>query len=139
MTAHRLVCIDFLIDRLIVDRQMATNLLKAPLQAGRVSYLTKYPFVDVSGIMATLQSLFRQALGLAETIRELTIALYHVSADGRFMLSQNPGNLSLCLYCFQKRLNLITFSLAKVGISHVLLRLDGQKALILMHRSHPAR
>jgi hypothetical protein len=62
-----------------------------------------------------------------------------LSTNGRFMAPQNPGNLNLRLSCFHKRLNLITFGLAEVCIGHGLLRLAGQKALILMHLSHPTR
>ena len=137
MTAHRFVCIDLLINRFMTDRQLAGNLLGAPLQTQeRLSRAPDF-WRNMRCITTALGSRLRQVLGLPGTISSRARSSRQLSANGRFMASQNPGNLNLRLSCFHKRLNLITFGLAEVYIGRMLLRLAGQKALILMHLSHP--
>ena len=137
MSTHRFVSIDFLVNRLVADRQLSGNLLGAPLQTGQGSYLKQDLFINVISITARLQSLFTQVLGLAGTISSTTGSTRHLSTNSRFMAPENMGYLDLCLSRFHKCINLITLGLAGVCIGHVLLRLAGQKALILMHLSHP--
>jgi hypothetical protein len=137
MSTHRFVCIDLLVNRLVADSQLAGNLLGAPLQTGQGSHLKQNLFVNTSRIKARLRTLMRQILSLAGTISSTTGSTGHFSTNSRFIAPQNMGNLGLCLSCFHKYINLITFGLAEMCISHALLRLAGQKALILIHLSHP--
>ena len=137
MSTHRFVCIDLLVNSLVADLQLAGNLLRAPLQTEQGSHLKQNLFINVSRITTALRTLIRQILSLAGTISSTAGSTGHLSTNSRFMAPQNMGYLGLCLSCFHKYINLITFGLAEVCIGHVLLRLAGQKALILMHLSHP--
>ena len=118
MSTHRFVCIDLLVNRLMADRQLAGNLLGAPLQTEQESHLKKNLFVNASRITARLRTIMRQILSLAGTISSTARSTGHFSTNSRFMAPQNPGYLNLCLSCFHKRLNLITFGLAEVCIGH---------------------
>ncbi len=139
MTTHRFVRIDLLVNSLVADRQLAGNLLGTPLQTEQRSHLNQDLFINVSRITTAFRTLIRQILSLAGTLSSTARSTRQLSANRRFMAPQNLSNLGLCLSCFHKCLNLITFGLAEVCIGHVLLRLAGQKALILMHLSHPTR
>ena len=137
MTTHRFVRIDLLVNSLVADLQLAGNLLRAPLQTEQGSHLKQNLFINVSRIATALRTLIGQNLGLAGTVSSTAGSTGHFSTNSRFMAPQNMGNLGLCLSCSHQCINLITFGLAEVCIGHALLRLAGQKALILMHLSHP--
>jgi len=139
MTALRLVGIHFLINRLMADRQLAGDLLRTPLQVKERLSLVPDFRRNTRRIPTARRALQRQILGLPGTIAATTGSTRQLATNGRFMAPQNPGNLNLRLSCFHQCLNLITFGLAEVCIGHGLLRLAGQKALILMHLSHPTR
>jgi hypothetical protein len=128
MTAHRFVSIDFLVNRLVADRQLTGDLLGTPLQTEHGPYLTQDLFINVSRITARLRSLIRQILGLAGKISSSVRSTRHLSTNSRFMATQNMGNLGLCLSFFHKYINLITFGLAEMCIGHGLLRKGWSKA-----------
>jgi hypothetical protein len=137
MTAHRFVCIDLLINHFMANWQLAGDLLRAPLQTKECFSSAPDFWRNPSGITTVFRPLLRSILGLAVSISSTAGATCQLSTNGRLMASQNPGNLNLGLSCFHKRLNLIRFGLAEVCVGHILLRLAGQKALILMCLSHP--
>ena len=139
MTARRLVGIDLLVNRFMANWQLTGDLFRTPLQTNECFSRAPDFWRNASGITTALRSLLRSILGLAGAIPSTAGTTRQLSTNGRFMAPQNPGNLNLGLSCFHKRLNLITFGLAEVCIGHMLLRLAGQKALILMHLSHPTR
>ena len=139
MTTHRFVGIDLLVNGFVADRQLAGSLFRTPLQTEQRAHLNQDPFINVSCITARLRTLIRQILSLAGTVSSTARSTRQLSVNRRFMAPQNLGYLGLYLSCFHKRLNLMTFGLAEVCVGHVLPRLAGQKALILMHLSHPTR
>ena len=137
MSTHRFVCIDLSVNRLVADRQLAGNLLGPPVKTKQESHLEQDLFINESSIATALRALIRQVLSFAGTISSTAGSTGQLSTSRRFMAAQNMGNLGLYLSCFHKYINLITFGLSEVYIDHVLIRLAGQKALILMHLSHP--
>lgn len=139
MTAHRLVCINLLVNRFMANWQLTGDLFRTPLQTKECFSRAPDFWRNARGITTALRSRLRQILGLPGSIPSTAGATRQLPTNGRFMPPQNPGILNLCLTSFHKRLNLITFGLAEVCIGHGLLRLAGQKALILMHLSHPTR
>ena len=139
MTAHRFVCINLLVNRFMANRQLTGDLFRTPLQTKECFSRAPDFWRDASGITTALRSLLGLILGLAGAIPSTARPTRQLSTNGRFMAPQNPGNLNLRLSCFHKRLNLITFGLAEMCMGHGLLRLAGQKALILMHLSHLTR
>jgi hypothetical protein len=136
MTAHRFVFIDLLVNRLLADGQLAGNLLGTHSQAEQRSHLNQDLCINVSRITTALRTLIGQILSLAGTISSTAGSTGHFSTNRRLMAPQKMGYLGLCLSCFYKYINLITFGLAEVCIVHVLLQPAGQKALILMQLSH---
>ncbi len=122
MIANPFVRIDLLVNNFVADRQLAGNLFRTPLQTEQRSQLNQDLFINVSRITTALRTLIRQILSLAGTVSSTARSARQLSANRRFMAPQNLSNLGLCLPCFHKCLNLITFGLAEVCIGHVLLR-----------------
>ena len=106
------------INRLVADRQLASNLLGTPLQAKTILCRAPGFRADLRRIRAKLRSFFCLVLRLAGTVSTKTRVTPQFATNGRIMPSQYLGNLILCLSCFHKRLNLITFGLAELFIGH---------------------
>jgi hypothetical protein len=136
MTTFRFIFIALVLKLIITNRQLTGYLLGVPLLIEKRSHFKHYLFINFSGIMAALRKLMRQILRL---VLSITSVATHLLTNRRFKASQNPGNFRLCLSCFHERISLVTFGLAEMCIGHWLLRLTGQKALILMHLRHSTR
>lgn len=118
MTALRLVSVDFLINRLVANREVAGDLLGAPLQSKKPSNRLPDFRRDARRISAAALSLFRQMLGLRGPIPSSARAPRQLSADSRFVTAHYLGDLGLVMSGFHQCMDLITFGLAEVCIGH---------------------
>ena len=133
LAAFGLVGINMLVKRLMADWQLASNLLRTPLQAQQMSGLLAHPCGHRSRVSALLRSLGRQLTGLLGPIAFKPAIARKLPADGRFVSIQQLGNLSLIVSSFHKGVDLISFHLAEMFIGHRQLRLAGQEALNAKH------
>ena len=138
LAASGLVGINMLVKRLMADWQLASNLLRTPLQAQKIGRLLAHPGGHTSGVSALLRSLGRQLTGLLGPIAFKPAVARELPADSRFVSIQQLGNLSLIVSGFHKGVDLISFHLAEMFVIHGQLRLAGQEALNAKHSQPPS-
>ena len=128
-----LIGINLLVKRLMADWQLASNLLRTPLQAQQIGGLLENSGGHSRGLSALLRSLVRQLTGLlGPVILKASVAL-KLSACGRFVSIQQLGNLSLIVSGFHKVVNLISLRLTEMFVVYGQLRMVGQEALNTKH------
>ena len=133
LAASGLVSINMLVKRLMADWQLASNLLRTPLQAQQIGGLLAHPGGHTSRVSALLRSVGRQLTGLLGPIAFKPAVARELPADSRFVSIQQLGNLSLIVSGVHKSVDLISFHLAEMFVIHGQLRLAGQKALNAKH------
>ena len=136
--ASSLVRVNMLVKRLMADWQLASNLLKTPLQAQQIGGLLAHPGGHSSSVSPFLRSLGRQLTGLLGPIAFKAPIARKLSADGRFVSIQQLGDPSLIVSGFHKGVDLISFNLAEMFVVHRQLRLAGQEALNAKHSQPPS-
>ena len=137
LAASGLVGIYMLVKRLMADWQLASNLLRTPLQAQQIGGLLAHPGGHSRSVSALLGSLGRQLTGLLGPIAFKPAVARKLPADGRFVSIQQLGNLSLIVSSFHKGVDLISFNLAEIFVGHGQLRLAGLEALNTKHSQPP--
>jgi len=137
LAASGLVGINMLVKRLMADWQLASNLLRTPLQAQQMSGLLVHPGGHSRSVSALLRSLGHQLTGLLGPIAFKPAVARELPADSRFVSIQQLGNLSLIVSGFHKGVDLISFHLAEMFVIHGQLRLAGQEALNAKHSQPP--
>lgn len=137
LAASGLVGINMLVKRLMADWQLASNLLRTPLQAQQMSGLLVHPGGHSRSVCALLRSLGHQLTGLLGPIAFKPAVARELPADSRFVSIQQLGNLSLIVSGFHKGVDLISFHLAEMFVIHGQLRLAGQEALNAKHSQPP--
>ena len=138
LAASGLVGIYMLVKRLMADWQLASNLLRTPLQAQQIGGLLAHPGGHSRSVSALLRSLGRQLTSLHRPIAFKPAVARKLPADGRFVSIQQLGNLSLIVSGFHKGVDLISFNLAEMFVGHGQLRLAGQEALNAKHSQPPS-
>ena len=133
LAASGLVSINMLVKRLMADWQLASNLLRTPLQAQQIGGLLAHPGGHRSRVSALLRSVGRQLTGLLGPIAFKPAVARELPADSRFLSIQQLGNLSLIVSDVHKSVDLISFHLPEMFVIHGQLRLAGQKALNAKH------
>ena len=138
LAASGLVGINMLVKRLMADWQLASNLLRTPLQAQKIGRLLAHPGGHSRSVSALLRSLSRQLTGLLGPIAFKPAVARELPADSRFVSIQQLGDLSLIVSGFHKGVDLISFHLAEMFVIHGQLRLAGQEALNAKHSQSPS-
>ena len=138
LAASGLVGINMLVKHLMADWQLASNLLRTPLQAKQMGGLLAHPGGHSPSVAALLRSLDRQLTGLLGPIAFKPAVARKLPADGQFVSIQQLGNLSLIVSSFHKGVDLISFNLAEMFVIHWQLRLAGQEALNAKHSQPPS-
>ena len=138
LAASGLVGINMLVKRLMADWQLASNLLRTPLQAQKIGRLLAHPGGHSRSVSALLRSLGRQLTGLLGPIAFKPAVARELPADSRFVSIQQLGDLSLIVSGFHKGVDLISFHLAEMFVIHGQLRLAGQEALNAKHSQPPS-
>lgn len=138
LAASGLVGINMLVKRLMADWQLASNLLRTPLQAQQMSGLLAHPGGHSRSVSALLRSLGPQLTGLLGPIAFKPAVARKLPADGGLVSIQQLGNLSLIVSGFHKGVDLISFNLAEMFVGHGQLRLAGQEALNAKHSQPPS-
>ena len=105
-----LVGINLLVKRLMADWQLASNLLRTPLQAPLIGGLLAHSGGLSRSVSASVRSLGRQLTGLLGPIAFKPAVARKLPADGRFVSIQQLGNLSLIVSGFHKGVDLIYFN-----------------------------
>jgi len=136
--ASSFVLVNMPVKRLMADWQLASNLLRTPLQAQQMSGLLAHPGGHSRSVSALLRSLGHQLTGLLGPIAFKPAVARELPADSRFVSIQQLGNLSLIVSGFHKGVDLISFNLAEMFVVHGQLRLAGQEALNAKHSQPPS-
>jgi hypothetical protein len=136
--ASSLVRVNMLVKRLMAGWQLASNLLRTPLQAQQICGLLAHPGGHSSSVSAFLRSLGCQLTGLLGPIAFKPAIARKLPADDRFVSIKQLGDLSLIVSSFHKGVDLISFNLAEMFVVHRQLRLAGQEALNAKHSQPPS-
>ena len=118
MTAHRFVCIDLLVNRLVADLQLADNLLGAPLQPQKLACLRFHPGCKLVGVAARFGAFEGKFTGLFGFIATTPGIGAQLGTDCGIIASKQPGNLRDGVLGFHKTVNLISLNLAEVFVIH---------------------
>ena len=103
-----LVGINMVVKRLMADLQLASNLLRTPLQAQEMGGLLAHPGGHSRSVFALLRSLGCQLTGLLGPIAFKPAVARKLPAVSRFVSIQQLGNLSLIVSSFYKGVDLIS-------------------------------
>ena len=127
--ASSFVRVNMPVKRLMADWQLASNLLRAPLQFKQAGGLLSHPRWHGGSVPALLRTLGRNCTGLLWPVAFKAPIARNLPADGRFVSIKQLGDLSLIVSGFHKGVDLISFNLAEMFVVHGQLRLAGQEAL----------
>ena len=110
LAASGLVGINMLVKRLMADWQLASNLLRTPLQAQRMGGLLAHPGEHSRSVSALLRSLGLQLTGLLGLIAFKPAGARKLPTDGGLVSVQYLGYLRLTVSSFHNGVILIFFS-----------------------------
>lgn len=136
--ASSFVRVNMPVKRLMADWQLASNLLRAPLQFKQAGGLLSHPRWHGGSVPALLRTLGRNCTGLLWPVAFKAPIARNLPADGRFVSIKQLGDLSLIVSGFHKGVDLISFNLAEMFVVHGQLRLAGQEALNAKHSQPPS-